>query len=115
MPADASADSSSINTNLASLMKGTPLPVKLEGQSFETECDTVLLAIGSRADALPEKTPRNSRPTLRKHPYSGSGDERNLHGPRFRAETLLGPRQSSSQGDGRRAAVGINALLKKMN
>lgn len=94
--------------------KGRPRPVKQEGQSFETECDTVLLAIGSRADALPEtdapelKTDAKGNIQIADPAVNKTFMDRVFAG----GDAVLGPATVIlAMGEGRRAAAGINALL----
>ena len=96
--------------------KGRPRPVKLEGQSFETECDTVLLAIGSRADGLPEKdapelkTDAKGNIRIADPATNGTFMEHVFAG----GDAVLGPATVIlAMGEGRRAVAGINALLSK--
>jgi glutamate synthase (NADPH/NADH) small chain len=96
--------------------KGRPRPVKLEGQSFEMECDTVLVAIGNGSNPLisqstPElKVNKRGNIELEDQEVNKTFVERVYAG----GDIVLGAATVIlAMGEGRKAAKGINEYLAK--
>src|SRR5690554_3030402 len=94
--------------------KGRPKPVKLEGQSFEMECDTVLVAIGNGSNPLISQ----STPDLKVNKRGNielSDEDRNktfVEGIYAGGDIVLGAATVIlAMGEGRKAAKGINEYL----
>ncbi len=94
--------------------KGRPRPVKLEGQSFEMEVDTVLVAIGNGSNPLISQTTPDLK-VNRKGNIELDDPATNLTSKACvfaGGDIVLGAATVIlAMGEGRRAAAGINKLL----
>lgn len=96
--------------------KGRPRPVKLEGQSFEIECDTVLVAIGNGSNPLISNTTPDLTVDKKGHILLEDATCNKTFMEKVYAggDIVLGAATVIlAMGEGRRAAAGINEFLKK--
>lgn len=94
--------------------KGRPRPVKLEGQSFEMEVDTVLVAIGNGSNPLISQSTPDLKVNRRGNIELQNPETNQTFVERIYAggDIVLGAATVIlAMGEGRRAAAGINQLL----
>ncbi|MBR2089546.1 MAG: NADPH-dependent glutamate synthase [Fibrobacter sp.] len=96
--------------------KGRPRPVKIEGASFEIECDTVLVAIGNGSNPLISNTTPELSVDKKGHILLEDATANKTFMEKVYAggDIVLGAATVIlAMGEGRRAAAGINEFLKK--
>ena len=96
--------------------KGRPRPVKVEGASFEIECDTVLVAIGNGSNPLISNTTPELSVDKKGHILLEDATANKTFMEKVYAggDIVLGAATVIlAMGEGRRAAAGINEFLKK--
>ena len=108
--------------------KGRPRPVKVEGASFEIECDTVLVAIGNGSNPLISNTTPELSVDKKGHILLELSVDKKGHilledaaaNKTFMEKVYAGgdivlgaATVILAMGEGRRAAAGINEFLKK--
>ncbi|MFA6836977.1 MAG: NADPH-dependent glutamate synthase [Fibrobacteraceae bacterium] len=94
--------------------KGRPRPVKLEGQSFEVECDTVLVAIGNGSNPLISKSTPDLKVNVKGNIELSDPETQKTFIEKIYAggDIVLGAATVIlAMGEGRKAAAGINKYL----